>query len=124
VSSYVRQLEEAEKARRASHQRFLKRRKSGLCMEVRLALRYRDKTPQRYKAAFGCTYAELALHIERQFTDGMTWDNMGKWHIDHIVPLSYLIENRMESRANHYTNLRPLWAKDNLSKGAKLCKYK
>jgi hypothetical protein len=89
---------------------------------VRTALRYRHKTPDRYKAVFGCTYAQLAAHIEKQFTEGMSWDNIGKWHVDHIIPVSYYIDIGAVSSANYYTNLRPLWAKDNLSKGGKLCK--
>jgi hypothetical protein len=36
----------------------------------------------------GCTIEELKLHLEKQFTDGMTWENHGLWHIDHIIPLS------------------------------------
>jgi predicted transcriptional regulator len=62
--------------------------------------------------------AELKLHIETKFTDGMNWDNYGKWHIDHIYPLSKLnLQEKQDlAKACHYTNLQPLWAKDNLVK--------
>jgi len=120
VSSYVRQLEEANKARQASHRRYWRRVGCGVRTQVRQALNYRHKTPDRHKAVFGCTYAQLAAHIEGQFTEGMSWENMGKWHVDHIIPVSYYIDIGAVSLANYHTNLRPLWAKDNLSKGCKL----
>ena len=60
--------------------------------------------------------------MESQFTDGMTWDNWGKygWHVDHKVPLSSAKTPDELIKLCHYTNLQPLWAKDNLSKGAKI----
>jgi len=72
----------------------------------------------------GCTIEELKEHIESLFTDGMSWDNHGKygWHIDHILPLSSfdLTDREQLLIAVNYKNLQPLWAKDNLSKGAKI----
>lgn len=70
----------------------------------------------------GCSTDELKKHLESQFVIGMTWDNYGEWHIDHIIPLaSFDLENREEFlQACHYTNLQPLWAKDNIRKGARL----
>ena len=61
----------------------------------------------------GCTKDEFKAHIESQFVEGMTWDNwtVDGWHIDHIIPLA-------KGGTNHYTNLQPLWAIDNLSKGS------
>lgn len=69
----------------------------------------------------GCSIAELKLHLEKQFADGMTWENYGKWHIDHIIPLASfdLTDREQLLQACHYTNLQPLWAEDNLRKGAK-----
>ena len=70
----------------------------------------------------GCTPQELKTHLERQFQDGMSWDNYGfyGWHIDHIIPLSSAQNEEEIYKLCHYTNLQPLWAKDNLSKGDKL----
>lgn len=65
----------------------------------------------------GCTYVELKLHIEKQFKPGMTWDNHGQWHIDHIIPVSYGITVEEIIALNNYINLQPLWAQENLSKG-------
>jgi len=71
----------------------------------------------------GCTVDQLKLHLESKFQPGMSWDNYGKsgWHIDHIKPLSsFNLQDRVQlQQAVHYTNLQPLWASDNLKKGAK-----
>jgi hypothetical protein len=68
----------------------------------------------------GCTPQELKTYIENQFTEGMSWDNHGEWHIDHIKPLSSGKTKEDIMRLCHFTNLQPLWANDNLKKGGKL----
>ena len=70
----------------------------------------------------GCSMSELIIHLESQFSEGMSWDNYGEWHIDHVIPLvNFNLSIRGEFlKACHYTNLQPLWAKDNISKGARL----
>jgi len=70
----------------------------------------------------GCTVEELKLHIENQFVIGMRWDNHGVhgWHIDHIIPLSSAKTEEDLCKLCHYTNLQPLWAKDNMTKGNKI----
>ena len=70
----------------------------------------------------GCSIAEFKAHIESQWQEGMTWENhsMHGWHIDHIKPLDWFIKNSDDPwQANHYLNLQPLWAEENLSKGNK-----
>ena len=64
----------------------------------------------------------LKLHLANQFTEGMSWDNYGEWHIDHIIPVSWWISQGVTdpSIINALENLQPLWAADNLSKGAKI----
>lgn len=68
----------------------------------------------------GCSITELKSYLESKFLIGMSWDNYGLegWHIDHIKPLSAfdLSDRKQILEACHYTNLQPLWAKDNLSK--------
>ena len=72
------------------------------------------------KDLLGCQYEELFIHIEKQFTENMSWENQGKWHIDHIIPLASAKTVEDVIKLFHYTNLQPLWAKDNLKKGAKI----
>jgi len=74
----------------------------------------------------GCSIVELKAHLESQFTDGMSWENYGRWHIDHIIPLaSFDLSDREQLKcACHYTNLQPLWAEDNLRKGCKVPKIR
>lgn len=74
---------------------------------------------QSTKEMLGCDYPTLKLHIESQFVPGMSWENMGEWHIDHKKPLSKAQTNEDVILLNHYTNLQPLWALENISKGRK-----
>ena len=68
----------------------------------------------------GCNYEFFKLHIERQFTKGMTWENQGQWHLDHIYPVSLAKDEKELIRLNHYTNFQPMWAFENMSKGNKI----
>lgn len=70
----------------------------------------------------GYTFEDLKSHIESKFQPGMSWDNRGEWHIDHIKPISLFIKEGVKdpSVINALSNLQPLWAKENQSKG---CKY-
>lgn len=83
----------------------------------------RDK-PEAVSKSLGCKAKDLIFHLEAQFLPGMTWENYGLygWHIDHIKPLASfdLLDLTQYRQACHYTNLRPMWSKDNLKKGAKL----
>lgn len=71
----------------------------------------------------GCSVSQLKSYLESKFQVGMTWENHGRygWHVDHIKPLASfdLTDIVQFAEACHYTNLQPLWAKDNLAKSSK-----
>lgn len=70
----------------------------------------------------GCTINELKQHLEDQFQPEMTWNNYGKWHIDHIKPCSLfdMTKESEQKKCFNYKNLQPLWAEDNLKKYNKM----
>jgi len=76
----------------------------------------------------GCNWKFLKKHLESQFyirkknNEEMTWNNYGKWHVDHIIPLSSfdLTIKDQQFKACHYTNLQPLWSEDNIEKNDQL----
>lgn len=80
------------------------------------------KGGRAWQTLLGYSVFDLIPHLERQFIDGMSWDNMGDWHIDHIVPLKCFnisgVDDPELKAAWALTNLRPLWAKDNMRKSA------
>lgn len=98
------------------------RRPNGRSIADRLRERIRQAIGAKAKGHYslGCTTAELKRHIERQFLKGMSWENRQDWHVDHIRPLASfdLTDPEQLRAACHFTNLRPLWARDNLRKGA------
>lgn len=67
----------------------------------------------------GYSANDLKLHIESLFEDGMSWSNWGEWHIDHIRPLCTFPKDTPISVVNSLTNLRPLWADENLKRSRK-----
>ena len=81
----------------------------------------RGDRAERTLVLLGCTIDELITHLEGQFSDGMTWDNYGDWHIDHIRPcVSFdLTDVEQQQQCFHFSNLQPLWEFDNKSKGGR-----
>lgn len=75
------------------------------------------KKKTKTQQILGCTYKEFKIHIENQFTEGMSWDNRSEWHLDHITPVSWGKTEEEIIALNHYTNFQPLWAIDNMKKG-------
>lgn len=97
----------------------------------RLSSRIYNALKNNYKSGsavrdLGCTVEQLKVYLESKFTEGMSWNNYGlhSWHIDHIMPLSSfdLADKEQFKKACHYTNLQPLWAKDNIIKSNKILK--
>lgn len=85
-----------------------------------MAFRTKAKTGSAVRE-LGCSIEELILWLESQFQPEMSWKNYGLWHIDHRKPLSSFDLTKMDQVkvACHWSNLQPLWALDNLSKGAR-----
>lgn len=73
-----------------------------------------------FSSMVGCTKQELMEHLASKFQDGMSWDNYGEWHIDHIKPLAAFDLSDATSRkeANHYSNLQPMWKLENEGKSS------
>lgn len=70
----------------------------------------------RSQEILGCSWDDFKRHIELQFLPGMSWDKLGEIHLDHIIPMATAKTEEDVIRLNHFTNLRPIWAKDNLRK--------
>lgn len=83
-----------------------------------------SKKGRHWEACVGYTVDQLKVHLEKKFQPGMTWDNYGEWHIDHKIPIAaFNFEGPGDidfKRCWALKNLRPMWASENISKGAKL----
>lgn len=97
--------------------------KFSLYSRLRSALKNNQKKGSAVRD-LGCPIQEFKIYLENRFRPGMSWDNYGLygWHIDHITPMSFFdLNDKVQLlEAVHYTNLQPLWAKENLAKGNKL----
>ena len=80
------------------------------------------KKSKRTMKLVGCTVGQLKQYIEKKFKPGMSWEQRHLFHIDHIIPCASfdLTKLSQQKKCFHYTNLQPLWAIDNIKKGAKL----
>lgn len=76
-----------------------------------------NKTKLNTLSEFGYTPKQLIERIECQFKDGMSWNNRKEWHIDHKKPISKFKYGTSPKLINMLSNLQPLWAKENVSKG-------
>lgn len=108
-----------------------KRYKSDLNFKIKAILRSRLRKAMKndWKCGssvemLGCTISEFKVYIEKLWQKGMSWDNWSKsgWHIDHIVPLDkFDLSDLTElQKACHYTNMQPLWSKENCIKSNKV----
>lgn len=106
-----------------------KRRKSDVVYAVKALIRSRMshstrrkklRAPSISESMLGCSWEFFVSWVESQFTAGMSWDKRDAWHLDHIIPLNLATTVEEIVTLNHYSNLRPLWSTDNLSKGRKI----
>lgn len=83
-----------------------------------------SKNGRHWENVVGYSLIQLTKHLEKQFLPGMSWDNYGMWHIDHIVPISAHNYSSVDDidfkKCWSLKNLRPLWASDNLIKSNKV----
>lgn len=110
-----------------------KHRRSAVRMQEDPKYRLREKLSEKVRDAvmlrkgfkseqvmdlIGCTIPEMRQHLESKFTEGMSWDNYGQWHMDHIIAVSHfdLADIAQRKQCFHYTNTQPLWGKDNEKK--------
>lgn len=81
----------------------------------------RSTTAQEVMKDLGCSLEYLLQYLSSQFDQEMTWGQYGRdgWHIDHVKPLASfnLLDPNQRRVACHVSNLQPLWAEQNLSKG-------
>jgi len=102
---------------------YKKRLNQNISRRMRQSLKS-NKNGNKWETLVTYTLEDLKKHLEKQFSEGMNWENYGEWHIDHIRPISsYVIENYEDKSFKDcwsLNNLRPLWAKENLSKGGKI----
>ena len=126
---------QCNKSKRNAYERNMRYTNINYKIKKILRNRLHDALKNSYKCGsavrdLGCSINELKQYLEKMFYnnprtgESMSWENYGfyGWHIDHIVPLSSfnLTDREQFLKAVHYTNLQPLWMKENLSKGDKI----
>lgn len=129
---YLKHKDELREKRRLRRQRYLKNNKE-FAIHYRLNQRMRRninrslkgrKNGYSWEYLVGYTLDQLISHLEVQFKPGMTWDNYGEWHIDHIRPIASFNFTKPDDPEFRecwaLENLQPLWAEENLRKGAKV----
>jgi hypothetical protein len=106
-----------------------KRRDNDLLFKLKIYVRnriwfYLKKTNVNRKnttfGLVGCTPQELKIYLEEQFTNKMSWDSQGEWHIDHKIPLCSTKTEEELYKLCHFTNLQPMWAIENIKKRSKI----
>lgn len=128
---YQKQYEQENKYKRNEYKKEYQKERRKTDVLFKLKHNLRSRTYQAFKnkgyskntktqEVLGVEWKVVKTHIERQFKKGMSWSNYGEWHIDHIIPLASA--NTEEELINlcRYTNLQPLWAEENISKGCKI----
>lgn len=95
--------------------------KTNIRNRIRMALKRNTKSATTNEL-IGCEICFLKTHLEKLFTDGMSWDNYGQWEVDHIIPCAsfdFTIHEH-QKKCFHYSNLQPLWKEDNMIKSNKI----
>jgi hypothetical protein len=130
VRNRVRSYNKANRAKKSNYERRYRRQRMKKDTTFKLVSHLRSrvwKAVSGYSRGdktldlIGCSVEFLKSHLEQQFERGMSWDNYGEWHIDHIRPCASfdLGDPVQQKQCFHYTNLQPLWATENLTKSAR-----
>jgi excinuclease UvrABC ATPase subunit len=120
-----------QKNRERVNENFKKRKRENPSYRIACNLRssfsgmLKKRNGRKYESVLnllGCSVDEFRKHLEALFTEGMSWDNYGKWHIDHIKPCSSFDLTSLEDQkvCFHFSNMQPLWAIDNIKKSNKM----
>lgn len=120
LASTKKKIREYIKSKR--HNDIHYRIKDNLRRRINYALNHSKKST-RTSELLGCSLQDFKLYIESLWKKGMNWNNYGKfgWHLDHIQPCANfdLTDPDQQKKCFHYSNIQPLWAKDNWSKGSR-----
>ena len=112
LASYINDYHKQRKAKDPLYHLQYNMRILGNRVVKQLALGKKPACTEKWQ---GCSPEELKAYLKSLFTEGMSWENYGEWHVDHIRPVCSFSAEEWE-QVNHYTNLQPLWAEDNLAK--------
>jgi len=127
LAEYRKRPEVIARNRAKFHERKKNNPSFALALTLRCRIRRAIKEQSGVKAKksldlLGCSIEHARKHIEAQFEPGMSWENFGRngWHLDHVLPCSSfdLRNPKHQQRCFHYSNLRPVWERDNLQKGS------
>lgn len=119
-------LNNIERSREIKRNYKIRRRERDPLFKIEESLRSSIKRyikGKKQKSTFeilGIDIDDFKCYIESKFTEGMTWDNYGEWHLDHIIPQIYSKNLEELYNLNYYINFQPLWKLDNLSKSDKI----
>jgi hypothetical protein len=94
--------------------------KNLLKAKVSRAVKHQSRFPKEWHNILGCTIVEFRRYISEGMKEGMTLENHGEWHLDHIIPLKTASTEDEVIKLFHYTNYQTLWADDNWVKSTKL----
>ena len=129
-SIYLKKWQRTHKKHRSKYEKMKRRTDKHFLMKDRIQGMIRRGLKKNYKRSnaeifLGCTLAEFRKYFESLFCDGMTWDifvSGGMIQIDHIVPCaSFNLQKKADQKkCFHYSNLQPLWGKENLLKRDKV----
>ena len=102
----------------------MKKKRNSLNMElrriVRSAVRWQSLDKRKWRELTGYDIEDLLVRLQGQFQPGMSWENYGEWHIDHIKPVAAFKYHKPDKAFREcwaLDNLQPLWAKENRIKG-------